>query len=75
MGGEFVGTTEVATMLNVSRQRLRQRIDRYQDSPSPVQVIAGRRLWRRPSVESWTAVRPTRAPGRPSDQTPHREEG
>jgi hypothetical protein len=53
--GELAGTTDVATMLNVSRQRVGQLVDRYEDFPAPVDLIAGPRVWSRMNVESWTA--------------------
>lgn len=75
MASELVGTTDVATMLNVSRQRVGQLIDRYEDFPAPVDVIASRRVWRRTDVERWIARHPERPPGRSSDDRPRRKEG
>jgi predicted DNA-binding transcriptional regulator AlpA len=73
VAGELVGTTDVAAMLGVSRQRVSQLIDSYEDFPVPVDVIAGRRVWTRDEVQRWIAEHPTRPPGRPSGQAGEQE--
>src|SRR5438552_1013064 len=56
---------EIAEMLGVSRQRVGQLIETYDDFPKPEVEISGGRVWSRTAVETWIATHPERGPGRP----------
>ena len=43
----------MAQMLGVSRQRVYQLIDTYDDFPPPVATLAVGRIWSRSAVEEW----------------------
>jgi hypothetical protein len=47
-----VGVTEIAGLINVSRQRADQ-ISRTKGFPDPVQELASGRLWLQADVEAW----------------------
>lgn len=40
-------------MLGVSRQRLAQLLNIYEDFPPPTATLASGRVWSRPDVEAW----------------------
>jgi predicted DNA-binding transcriptional regulator AlpA len=61
----LVGMAEIAEMLGVSRQRVAQLIETYEDFPKPEVELTGGRVWSRTAVESWIASHPERGPGRP----------
>lgn len=64
---EFVDMAEIATMLGVSRQRVRELVAREDYFPPPAGRLAGRPLYAKPSVEAfgrWWS----RTPGRPVGQ-------
>jgi len=52
-------------MLGVSRQRVAQLIETYEDFPQPEVELSGGRVWSRTAVETWIASHPEREPGRP----------
>ena len=62
---DLVGTTDIAAMLGVSRQRVGQLAATHPDFPPPLDVIGGRRVWNRKHIERWIAAHPARTPGRP----------
>jgi predicted DNA-binding transcriptional regulator AlpA len=49
---DLMGTTEVAELLGVSRQRADQ-LSRSEEFPAPVGEIAAGRIWLRSEVEAW----------------------
>jgi predicted DNA-binding transcriptional regulator AlpA len=66
MTSHLVGVSEIATMLGVSRQRVVQIIESYEDFPEPEVTLAAGRVWKRTSVLRWMNRHPNRRPGRPS---------
>ena len=50
---DLVGLTEIADMLNVSRQRVDQIARAGGTFPEPVAVITAGRIWMRSDVERW----------------------
>jgi predicted DNA-binding transcriptional regulator AlpA len=56
---------EIAEMLGVSRQRVAQLIETYEDFPKPEVELSGGRVWSRTAIESWIVSHPERGPGRP----------
>jgi predicted DNA-binding transcriptional regulator AlpA len=56
--------SEIAEMLGVSRQRVGQLIETYDDFPKPEVELTGGRVWSRTAIETWIASHPERAPGR-----------
>ena len=65
---ELLTTSEVAELLNVSPQRVRQLVRDRSDFPAPARVVgAGMRLWRRTDVEHWRDSA-DRSPGRRAEQ-------
>src|ERR1051326_8112712 len=63
----LVGMAEIAEMLGVSRQRVGQLIETYDDFPKPEVEISGGRVWSRTAVETWIATHPDRGAGRPQE--------
>jgi predicted DNA-binding transcriptional regulator AlpA len=63
----LVGMAEIAEMLGVSRQRVSQLIETYEDFPKPEVELTGGRVWSRTAIESWIASHPERGPGRPEE--------
>jgi predicted DNA-binding transcriptional regulator AlpA len=61
---DVLGATEAAALVGVSRQRLSQLIDTYDDFPRGQQLARGR-VWPRRDLEEWLARHPERRPGRP----------
>jgi ATP-dependent Clp protease ATP-binding subunit ClpA/predicted DNA-binding transcriptional regulator AlpA len=59
---------EIAEMLGVTRQRVAQLIETYDDFPKPEVEISGGRVWSRTAVETWIASHPERGPGRPDEE-------
>lgn len=55
---------EIAEMIGVSRQRVAQLIESYEDFPKPEVELTGGRVWSRTAVETWIASNPEREPGR-----------
>ncbi|HEX7134428.1 MAG TPA: hypothetical protein VF228_17780 [Iamia sp.] len=49
---DLMGTTEIAELLGVSRQRADQ-LSRTDGFPDPVAEIAAGRIWLRKDVETW----------------------
>lgn len=49
----MVGVPEIARILGVSRQRVYQLIDTYDDFPPPVATLAVGRIWARAAIEEW----------------------
>ena len=50
---DLVGAAEVATMLNISPQRVHQLYAAGRGFPEPVAVLAAGRIWRRRDIEAW----------------------
>jgi len=69
VGLDLVGTTDIAAMLGVSRQRVGQLVDTHHDFPPHLDVVGGRRVWNRKHIERWIAAHPDRPPGRPPKKT------
>ena len=65
MTHHLVGMAEIAEMLGVSRQRVSQLIETYEDFPKPEVELSGGRVWSRTAIETWIASHPERGPGRP----------
>lgn len=63
---ELVGTSEIAAILGVSRQRA-QALARRDDFPEPIARLASGSVWTRPSIELFGESR-KRRPGRPSKE-------
>jgi len=61
----LVGITEIAGMLEVSRQRVYQLIDAYPDFPAPEVELSSGRVWSRAKVAQWSSRHSDRRPGRP----------
>jgi prophage regulatory protein len=51
----FMGTTEIARRLRVSRERAAQ-LTRYREFPEPYQRLSMGNIWAVPDVEAWIAV-------------------
>jgi predicted DNA-binding transcriptional regulator AlpA len=66
MTHHLVGMAEIAEMLGVSRQRVAQLIETYDDFPSPEVELTAGRIWSRTAIETWIATHPERGPGRPA---------
>jgi predicted DNA-binding transcriptional regulator AlpA len=64
MSPDLVSVTEIAELLGISRQRVNQLIDTYDDFPEPEARLAIGRVWRREEIEAWAECHP-RKPGRP----------
>lgn len=60
---DIAGVTEVAAMLNVSRQRL-DKLRERPDFPEPDARLSFGPIWSRSAVEEWDKAHPRRA-GRP----------
>jgi predicted DNA-binding transcriptional regulator AlpA len=61
---EVVGVREIAAVLGVSRQRVYQLIESYDDFPAPVATLALGRVWSRAAVEAWHAKHDERPSGK-----------
>ncbi len=61
---DVVGAPEVAQILGVSRQRVYQLIDTYEDFPAPLAKLAVGRIWSREAVEEWNRVHDDRPTGK-----------
>lgn len=67
MSPALAGISEVAQILGVSLSTA-QRLSRRDDFPTPVDTIAGGRVWNRPAIEKWARKPPVplgRSRGRP----------
>ena len=53
MTSHLLATKEAAELLGVSRQRVLQLIDAYDDFPAPVAELSAGRIWERADVEEW----------------------
>ncbi len=60
----LVGMAEIAEILGVSRQRVAQLIESYEDFPKPEVELTSGRVWSRTAIETWIASHPERGPGR-----------
>ena len=58
---------EIAEILGVTRQRVAQLIETYDDFPKPEVELSGGRVWSRTAVETWILSHPDRGPGRPDE--------
>src|SRR5687768_14659596 len=63
MTHHLVGMAEIAEMLGVSRQRVAQLAESYDDFPAPEVELTAGRIWSRTAVETWIATHPERGPG------------
>ncbi len=61
---DVVGVPEIAEILGVSRQRVYQLIDTYEDFPAPVATLAVGRIWSRDAVEAWNRLHGERPSGK-----------
>ena len=52
MDESFMGVTEIASMLGVSKQRVIQ-LSQRESFPVPVATLASGRIWKRKDVEAW----------------------
>jgi hypothetical protein len=52
-------------MLGVSRQRVHQLMQAYDDFPEPEADLAVGRIWKRSAITAWSSKHP-RKPGRPA---------
>jgi predicted DNA-binding transcriptional regulator AlpA len=64
MTHHLVGMAEIAEMLGVSRQRVAQLIESYDDFPAPEVELTAGRIWSRTAIETWIHNHPDRGPGR-----------
>src|SRR5690242_3103449 len=64
----LVGMAEIAEILGVSRQRVAQLIETYDDFPKPEVELSGGRVWSRTAIETWIASHPDRSPGRAEER-------
>ena len=55
--GELMGVHEIADMLGVSRQRVDEITRSDETFPTPVDVLASGRIWRRSDIETWAEQR------------------
>lgn len=62
---DLVSMPEVAKILGVSRQRVHQLAQKYEDFPEPEAELAVGRIWKRAVILEWAAKHP-RKPGRPT---------
>lgn len=65
VSSHLVGLSEIAAMLDVTRQRVGQLVSDYDDFPPPVADLASGRIWETVAVEAWANAHPVRLPGRP----------
>ena len=65
MSNHLVGVAEICDIMGVSRQRVAQIIETYDDFPQPEVEIAAGRVWSRAAGQTWAAVHHERGPGRP----------
>jgi predicted DNA-binding transcriptional regulator AlpA len=68
----LVGMAEIAEMLGVTRQRVAQLIESYDDFPAPEVELTAGRIWSRTAIETWIASHPERRSGRPEGGKPKR---
>jgi predicted DNA-binding transcriptional regulator AlpA len=61
---EVVGVPEIGRILGVSRQRVYQLMDAYDDFPQPLATLAVGRVWSRAAVEDWDRRHSDRSTGR-----------
>ncbi len=61
---DVVGAPEVAQLLGVSRQRVYQLIESYEDFPAPLARLAVGRIWSRAAIEEWNRVHDDRPTGK-----------
>ena len=64
MSNHLVGVAEICDILGVSRQRVAQIIETYDDFPEPEVEIAAGRVWSRAVVQTWATVHHHRPPGK-----------
>jgi predicted DNA-binding transcriptional regulator AlpA len=65
VSSHLVGITEIAEMIGVSRQRVAQLAESYEDFPKPEADLAAGRIWSRTAIEAWIQAHPERPTGRP----------
>ncbi len=70
MPTDLVSVTEIAAMLGISRQRVNQLVQAYDDFPKPEADLAIGRVWLRSAVEAWVDSHPRRPGRRPISTLP-----
>ena len=55
---------EIAQILGVSRQRVYQLMEAYDDFPAPLATLAVGRVWSRAAVEEWDRLHGDRPTGK-----------
>jgi len=60
---DVVGVPEMAEILGVTRQRVYQLIEAYDDFPDPIAKLAVGRIWSRAAVEEWNRLHGDRPTG------------
>ena len=55
---------EIAQILGVSRQRVYQLMEAYDDFPAPLATLAVGRVWSRAAVEEWNGLHGDRPTGK-----------
>jgi prophage regulatory protein len=61
---EVVGVPEIGQILGVSRQRVYQLMETYEDFPAPLATLAVGRVWSRAAIEEWDQKHGERPTGR-----------
>jgi predicted DNA-binding transcriptional regulator AlpA len=61
VSSDLVSVTEIARMFGVSRQRVNQLIQAYEDFPKPEADLAIGRVWSRSAVQAWEDAHPRRS--------------
>lgn len=61
---DVVGIPEIGRLLGVSRQRVYQLIDAYDDFPQPLATLAVGRVWTREAIETWNRMHGDRPSGK-----------
>lgn len=69
MGHGHAGSAEVAAMLGVTRQRVRQLRETYPDFPPPVADLARGPIWHTEQIAAWQRKHPERPSGRHAEAT------
>jgi predicted DNA-binding transcriptional regulator AlpA len=60
---DVVGVPEIAQILGVTRQRVYQLIEAYDDFPDPIATLAVGRIWSQAAVEEWNRLHGDRPTG------------
>lgn len=68
MTHHLVGSAEAAQLLGVTRQRLSQLLQSYDDFPAPEAELASGRIWSTEAIKEWQDRHLERPPGRRTDR-------